>query len=299
VQSKKKHLNWSAHNRKMAPNHSRPVANNPYAKASRPAKKPRKVDKEEEEWLRREHMILTQLSPKESDDDDSTVQDNPSCTCGECYWGHVDNYFKEERMEEKISNLVESYVADLEKKADEIVTFYEEQEEKEMIALTDAACDSHFAKENQKPVNAGPFITDQDAYYKSQEWKDICKKIDNYHEKRTADVRKRQPYGLNPPEEWKKYDEQPITQPTNVCEHCNEDPCLYDKYEEEFDKFSDSLIGNGESNAQKRFASYRFMVRMIHGVLRKGERRKLPLCITREIHDNFPDEEGKYKGYED
>jgi transposase InsO family protein len=229
---------YSAHNRKMAPNHSRPVTNNLYSKAARPAKKPRRVEEEEEERQRWEHIILTQLSPKESDDEHSTGPDVHSCsTCGECYWGHVDYVFQEGMREQKIANMVESYLADLENKANEIVTFYEEQQEKEMNALTDAACKSHFGKENQGPVNSGSFITDQEAHYKSQEWKDICAKIDKYHKKRTADVRKRQPYGLDPPDEWKQYDSVPLTQLSDVCEHCQEDPCLYDKYEKEFEEF--------------------------------------------------------------
>jgi hypothetical protein len=234
-----------------------------------------KFDKEKEEEERWEY--LTQRSPKGSSDEDDSVGRN--CTCGECYWGGVDQWIrKQETFGEKIANRVESYVAnlaELEGKVNEIVTFYEEQEEKEVAALTEAAREKHF--ENKEK------------HLENKENDDAFKKVSN--------KKVEHPYGRDPPEHWDKINYEVDSALLEVCEHCNENPCLMVTYEKEFDDFSDSLIGTGQAPRACRYASYRFMVRLIHGVLPKGDRRKLPLCITREIHDNFPESDGNYVGF--
>jgi hypothetical protein len=184
----------------------------------------------------------------------------------------VDEELLLQAKDEALTQFVDSYVEDLKANIKSIEEFYEEQEEKEMIQLNYEACKKHFEKTEKE--NNDPF-----------------KKPDN---KKPV-----HPYGRDPPEHWEKiYYSKAILSQLNPCEHCNEDPCVMDQYEKEFDDFSDSLIGNRQSQNERRYASYRFMVRLIHGVLPKGKRRKLPLCVTREIHDNFPERDGNYKGFQ-
>ena len=44
--------------------------------------------------------------------------------------------------------------------------------------------------------------------------------------------------------------------------------------------------------AQKRFTSYKFYTKVVHGVLTKGDRRRVCGCVDEEIGEKFPREEG-------
>jgi hypothetical protein len=56
----------------------------------------------------------------------------------------------------------------------------------------------------------------------------------------------------------------------------------------------------GKTNKEIRFALYSYMSKVLHGYLGKGNRRKLPDCVTREVHDSYPKKNGEtYTGFRD
>ena len=44
--------------------------------------------------------------------------------------------------------------------------------------------------------------------------------------------------------------------------------------------------------AQNRFTSFKFYTKVVHGVLTKGDRRRVCGCADEEIGETFPREEG-------
>ena len=54
------------------------------------------------------------------------------------------------------------------------------------------------------------------------------------------------------------------------------------------------LKESGLENKQVRFHAYRHYTRLRHGVLRKHDRRPLPVCVRTEIMENWPDPNRSY-----
>ena len=72
-----------------------------------------------------------------------------------------------------------------------------------------------------------------------------------------------------------------------------------DQYANEFGDHIDSIMECGMEANQKRYSSYRYIVRCWKGVLSKGTRIKLPVCVIREVRDTFPERSGEYTGHKD
>jgi hypothetical protein len=51
-------------------------------------------------------------------------------------------------------------------------------------------------------------------------------------------------------------------------------------------------------NVEVCFHAYRLFTRLRHGVLRKFDRRPLPICVRGEIMDNWPDPNHTYVGFQ-
>jgi hypothetical protein len=51
-------------------------------------------------------------------------------------------------------------------------------------------------------------------------------------------------------------------------------------------------------NNQVRFHAYHEYTRLKHGVLRRHDRRPLPMCVQSEILDSWPDPNGSYFGFQ-
>ena len=87
----------------------------------------------------------------------------------------------------------------------------------------------------------------------------------------------------------------PLEEGNDWCTHCKEDPCVMDQFSNEFTVLADGLLDdNTKSHKQKRFACYRYMNSLLFGHLGKGNRKPNPLCVMREVHDAFPESDGKY-----
>jgi len=83
------------------------------------------------------------------------------------------------------------------------------------------------------------------------------------------------------------------------CPHCERCPCVLnvdDNYETLMD-IGASLEEEGNTNKQIQFKLYIEAARMCFGRLGKGNRRVLPNCVTGEIHDAYPEKDGKYVGF--
>ena len=90
-----------------------------------------------------------------------------------------------------------------------------------------------------------------------------------------------------------------------VCRHCNEDYCLWTRYEEcivqEVEtNSSDSTLREyaiNLSHRMQRKRCYKIFVAMHHGYLGKGQRRKIPKCVMNGIRNRYLDSDDNYMGY--
>jgi hypothetical protein len=73
-----------------------------------------------------------------------------------------------------------------------------------------------------------------------------------------------------------------------MCSDCGYSPCVFLQEYETITAICDEHDESECTNNQMRFKLYRYMTRILFGYLGKGERRKLPPCVIREIHDHFP-----------
>jgi len=85
------------------------------------------------------------------------------------------------------------------------------------------------------------------------------------------------------------------------CPSCGEDPCDWvvvgpHIVKSIFQRNGDAEI-SGPLTKASRFSAYGMFTRAKYGELGKGNRKKLPDCVTNGLRDNFPDPNKKYVGF--
>ena len=83
----------------------------------------------------------------------------------------------------------------------------------------------------------------------------------------------------------------------DLCAHCNKAPCIWDQEVDNIAAFTDPMMESGVPHRQIRFQVYQYMTHKEYGFLGKGNRRELPKCVVDEIHDTWPQSDGKYTGF--
>jgi hypothetical protein len=81
-----------------------------------------------------------------------------------------------------------------------------------------------------------------------------------------------------------------------LCPSCENSPCEFIQAQEELERVV-SIMDPQATMKAKRFHTYRFLTRRIHGQLGKNERIPLPPCCVQGIADLFPAEDGVYVGF--
>jgi len=85
--------------------------------------------------------------------------------------------------------------------------------------------------------------------------------------------------------------------PKDPCTYCGQYPCDWELFGEDICEECEELVEEKRTNKEVRFHAYRLYTRMRHGVLRKYDRRPLPVCVRGEIMDNWPDPNHVYVGF--
>jgi hypothetical protein len=90
-------------------------------------------------------------------------------------------------------------------------------------------------------------------------------------------------------------DEDEENEPMAVCprcDFCGQQPC-------DWEMFGDQIAEECDEMVEKiRFHGYKLYTRLKHGVLRRYDRRELPVCVRGEIMDSYPDPNHKYVGFQ-
>jgi hypothetical protein len=81
-----------------------------------------------------------------------------------------------------------------------------------------------------------------------------------------------------------------------LCPSCENSPCEFIQAQEELERVV-SIMDPQATMKAKRFHTYRFLTRRIHGQLGKNERIPLPPCCVQGIADLFPADDGVYVGF--
>jgi hypothetical protein len=89
--------------------------------------------------------------------------------------------------------------------------------------------------------------------------------------------------------------EQPVEDEW-LCPSCENSPCEFLQAQEELERVV-SIMAPETSEKSKRFHTYQFMSRRLHGQLGRNNRRALPPCCVQGIADLFPAEDGVYVGF--
>ena len=82
------------------------------------------------------------------------------------------------------------------------------------------------------------------------------------------------------------------------CSFCGQVPCDWDTFGDEIFDEGMQLKDSGLENNQVRYHAYRHYTRLRHGVLRRHDRRPLPVCVRTEIMENWPDPNRNYVGFQ-
>jgi hypothetical protein len=93
-------------------------------------------------------------------------------------------------------------------------------------------------------------------------------------------------------------DEEIEVCPKEPCSFCGQVPCDWDTFGDEIFDEGTQLKETGLENNQVRYHAYRHYTRLRHGVLRKHDRRPLPVCVRTEIMENWPDPNRNYVGFQ-
>jgi hypothetical protein len=86
------------------------------------------------------------------------------------------------------------------------------------------------------------------------------------------------------------------------CMECSSSPCIVLQDEcSNITEIGETHEAMGKTMKDIRFTLYCYMSKVLHGYLGKGNRRKLPDCITtREVYDSYPKKNGDvYTGFHD
>jgi hypothetical protein len=94
-------------------------------------------------------------------------------------------------------------------------------------------------------------------------------------------------------------DEEELAEPDVVtCDLCGQAPCDWDTFGEEIWEECNNMKEAGSDNKAVRFHAYKMYTRLRHGVLRRFDRRPLPVCVRGEIMDSWPDPNHQYVGFQ-
>jgi len=83
-----------------------------------------------------------------------------------------------------------------------------------------------------------------------------------------------------------------------ICDLCGQSPCDWDTYGEELWEECNRLKEAGADNKAVCFHAYKLYTRLRHDVLRRFDRRPLPVCVRGEILDSWPDANHEYTGFQ-
>jgi hypothetical protein len=83
------------------------------------------------------------------------------------------------------------------------------------------------------------------------------------------------------------------------CVYCGQNPCDWVTFEADICEECGELEQEKCNNKEIRYHAYRLYTRLRYGVLRKFDRRPLPICVRGEIMDNWPDPNHSYVGFQD
>jgi len=82
------------------------------------------------------------------------------------------------------------------------------------------------------------------------------------------------------------------------CVFCGQAPCDWESFGDMICEECDELKEGNIENNQIRFHAYKLYTRLRHGVLRRFDRRPLPMCVRSEITDSWPDPNHNYIGFQ-
>jgi hypothetical protein len=92
-----------------------------------------------------------------------------------------------------------------------------------------------------------------------------------------------------------------------LCGACNRAPCVLSEIDPDLDQdkslyeylvsIGEQMQEDGSTNKEIRYELYRIATKAISGHLGKGNRQKLPSCVTADIKDVFPESTGEYVGF--
>lgn len=86
-----------------------------------------------------------------------------------------------------------------------------------------------------------------------------------------------------------------------LCPACDQSPCVLLDFQQDLKLYAEvhreGTNGTDLENKQLRFQLYRQASQFLHGYLGRGNRRRLPDCVTNLIKSWFPSEGGTYTGF--
>ena len=87
------------------------------------------------------------------------------------------------------------------------------------------------------------------------------------------------------------------------CPYCNQNPCLWDVYEEslkeELNNWLETIEDKNPTNNVIRKKCYHLFTALHHGYLGRKKRERIPTCVTTAIREVYPDCNGHYMGFKD
>ena len=58
-------------------------------------------------------------------------------------------------------------------------------------------------------------------------------------------------------------------------------------------------VSSGGRSAKARKTLYQTVARKVNGVIRMGNRKRLPRCVENNVRKKFPSKDGEYTGYKE
>ena len=81
------------------------------------------------------------------------------------------------------------------------------------------------------------------------------------------------------------------------CQYCGQNPCFVIEIYELLVETGEELEEEELTNKQMQFNLYRIASNSYHRRLGAGNQKRLPICVTTDIHDLYPDGKGQYTGF--
>jgi hypothetical protein len=83
-----------------------------------------------------------------------------------------------------------------------------------------------------------------------------------------------------------------------TCDLCGQAPCDWELFGEQIWEECNSMKEEGSDNKAVRYHAYKLYTSLRHGILRRYDRRPLPVCVRGEIMDSWPDPDHVYVGFQ-